>query len=90
MDETVLVQEVNPSDCLNEEVKGGLFREAALFLDEDKEVALGDILHDQVDVLIVLQVGIHAHDVHMLEPLMNLNFSSQGLLHLGRLEHSFV
>jgi len=66
VNETVLVQKVYASDCLNEEVKGCLFTEAALFLDQDKEVAFCNILHNEIDVLVVLQISIHAHDVHML------------------------
>ena len=90
MNETILMQEVNASDRLYKEVKGCLFGEAALFFDEDEEVTLGDILHDQVNVLAVFQVCIHAHNIHMLQLLVDLNFTAQRLFHLWRLDHTFV
>ena len=73
MDETVFVEEVDASDGLNEEVKGSLLVETAFFFDEDEQVALRHILHHQVDILVVLQVSIHPHDVHMLQLLVDLN-----------------
>ena len=45
VDETVLVQEVDASHGLNEEVKRSLLGEAALFFDQHKQVALRHILH---------------------------------------------
>ena len=51
MDEAVLMEEVDSSDCLDEEVEGGFLSEAALFFDQHKQVTLGYILHDQVNVI---------------------------------------
>ena len=66
MNEAVLVEEVDASDRLDEEIKCGLLAEAFLLPDQSEQVALRHVLHDQVDVLVVLQVCIHSHDVHML------------------------
>ena len=84
------MQEVDACNGLNEKVESCVFSKAALFLDKDKQVALRHILHDQVDVLSILQIGIHAHNVDMLQLFMNFNFSSKCLLHLGRFDHALV
>lgn len=76
MDETVFVEEVDAGDRLDEEVKGSFFVETALFFDEDEQVALRDILHDQVNILVVLQISIHPHDVHVLQLLVDLNLAT--------------
>ena len=90
MDKPVLVQEVDACNGLNEEVKSSFFREATLFLNEHKQVALCHVLHHQVNVLRVLQVCIHAHNVDMLELLVDFNFTSEGFLHLGCFDHALV
>ena len=90
MNKPILVQKVDACDGLNEEVKGCLFSKTTLLLDEHKKVALCYVLHHQVNVLSILQVGIHAHNVDMLQLLVDLNFSSQGLLHFWGFNHALV
>ena len=46
MYEAVLVEEIDASDSLNEEVEGRLFWKAIFFLDQNEEVALCHVLHD--------------------------------------------
>ena len=90
MDEAVLVEEVDASDRLDEEIKCGLLAEALLLPDQGEQVALSHVLHDQVNVLVVLQVRIHSHDVYVLQFLMNLDLSPESLLHFGSFDHSLV
>ena len=90
MDEAVLVEEVDASDRLDEEIKRGLLAEALLLPNQGEQVALGHVLHDQVNVLVVLQVRIHSHDVDVLQFLMNLDLSPEGLLHFRSFDHSLV
>ena len=82
MNEAIFVQKVDAGTSLNEKVKGSFLIEAAFFLDENEEVTLGHILHDQVYVLSILQISIHSDYIHMLELFVDLNLSSQRFLHL--------
>ena len=45
MDKSVLMQEVDSGNSLDEEIEGCFLRETTLFLDEHKQIALSHILH---------------------------------------------
>lgn len=76
MNEAVFMKKIYASYSLDEEIKCSLLCKATFLLNQDKQVALSHVLHDEVDVLMILKVGIHAHNVDMLEFLMNLDFTS--------------
>ena len=82
MNETVLVQEIDACDCLNEEPKSAVFIETLALRDLQKQVALWYVLHDEVVVLAVLEVSVEPDHVHMLQLLVDLNFSLKRLRHL--------
>ena len=90
MDEAILVQEVDAGHSLDEEVECSLFRETAFFFNEDEQVALGYVFHDEVNVLLIFQVRVHAHDVYVFEFFVDVDLAAQGLAHLGRLNHALV
>lgn len=82
MNETVLVQEIDTNYCLNEEPKSAVFIETLALRDLQKQVALWDVLHDKVVVLAVLEVRVEPDHIHMLQLLVDLNFSLKRLRHL--------
>ena len=90
MNKTVLVQEINSGHRLNEKVESRLLCETTLFLDQNKQVALRHVFHNEIDILGILQVSIHTHDINMLEFFMDFDLSAQCFLHLWRLDHSLV
>jgi len=90
MYETVLVEKVDSCHSLYEKVKCCFFSETTLFLDQNKEITLRDVFHDKVDILLIFQICIHAHNIDMLEFFVNLNFAAQRLLHLWGLDHALV
>ena len=84
------MKKVDAGYRLDEEIKCSLLSEAALLLDQNKQVALRHVLHDEVDVLVILEVCIHANNIHMLQLLVDLNLAPQCLFHLRCLNHSLV
>ena len=84
------MKEIDARDGLNEEVERGLFSETALFLYQNEQVALSHVLHDEVDVLMVFEIRIHSHNVHMLKFLMNLDLTPESFLHFWCLNHSLI
>lgn len=53
VDEAVFVQEVDPCDCLNEEIKSLGFTKHALLPDDKKQVTLLHVFEDQVNIPII-------------------------------------
>ena len=82
VDETVLVQEIDTGDCLDEEPKSAVFVETLALWNLQKQVAFRDVLHDEVVVLSVLEVSVESDHIHVLQLLVDLNFSLKRLGHL--------
>ena len=66
MDKTVFVQKVDSRNSLDEEVESSVFIKVTLLFDQSKQVALRNILHNEVYIVFVLEVSVHSHDIDML------------------------
>lgn len=85
MDKAVDVEKVDTSNSLNKEKEGFILCELTHLLavaDDVKQIALLHILQDQVDVILVFQGGVQAHDVLVLQLFVDLDFAAQGSVHL--------
>ena len=90
MNEAILVQKVDSSNCLYEEVKCSLFCETAFFFDEHKKITFCYIFHHQINKLMILEVSVHSNNINMLELFVDLNLSAQRFSHLLCFNHAFV
>ena len=66
MDKTVFVQKVDSRNSLDEKVESSVFIKVTLLFDQSEEIALRNILHNEVDIVFVLEVSVHSHDIDML------------------------
>ncbi len=90
MYEAVFMQEIDASNCLDEEIEGFGFAEHAFFADDKKQVTLFHILEDQVNKAVIFQTGVKAHNVDMFELLLDLNFSLKRFLHFRCLQRVLI
>ena len=88
MNEAMFMHEINSSHSLNEIPKCVSFIEAFIFRNSLEQVLFLNIFHDKVEMFAILQVGIEAHNVYMLELLVNFNLPLKRLEHL-RLHQAF-
>lgn len=79
----VLLVAVDESLCDLSDVAGSLgLREATLLLETTKELSFGGVLHEDVDVGVVIKVAKHPEDVLMAQVGLDLDLSSELLSHL--------
>ena len=90
VDKAIFVQKVDTCARLNEKVKSRFLRKTALFLYQDKKVTLCNILHYQVNVLAILKIRIHSHNIHMFKFFMDLDLASECFFHFGCGDFSLV
>ena len=69
MNKAMFMHEINSSHSLNEIPKCVSFIEAFIFGNSLEQVLFLNIFHDKVEMFAILQVGIEAHNVYMLEEI---------------------
>ena len=82
VDESILVQKVDASHSLNEEIKCLILSEPLLPSNNEEQIALLHVLQDQIDESVVFETCVEPNDVDVLQLLLNLNFPIQGFLEL--------
>ena len=94
MDEAIFMQEIKSGDSLDPEVEGFIFSKLRLVITYNMEQIAAqcviNVLKDQIDVLFILETCVEAHNMLVLQLLLDFNLSSESLLQFWRLNTSFV
>ena len=73
----MFMQKVNTCSCLHEIVKSFIFLKVRLLLNKLEQISSADVLHYEVDEVLVFQTRIEASDILMLKFFMDIDFSKQ-------------
>lgn len=87
MNDILLVHVPDGGEYFLDDLDSFLFLNIAILQNERVKVSALAVLHDEVDVLFVVEDLIEPHDIRVVECLQNFQFSAQ---HVELLTHSFL
>ena len=75
MYQTLFVHIVNARTHLDKEVKGRVLTQGTFFTDQVEQIWLGGVLKAEVDLLFVLETGVEAAEVLVVQAFLDADFA---------------